>query len=218
MRHGPSNHPQTLEETMPTDLRRAARTLAVTTFLAVTACAETPTGTLTETPQPAFTETAAGFAVVPLLLRAPDGSDSGAWGNLVVFVGALAPPNPCGEMMTLATVAVCGVIHNPDGELLTGGMLIVQTSRDAAPVTLQFTVPPNPCLTYEVRTVAAPDFGSTGLELPAVQVVFNSESGDIVSFETAPGPPDHPGGVNREPDLPPNPCLISLGGRAGGEV
>jgi hypothetical protein len=130
-------------------------------------------------------------------------------------VGALAPPNPCGELLTLATVAVCGVIHNPNGELLTGGMLTVQTSRDAAPVTLQFTLPPNPCLTYQVRAVAAPDFGSTGLELPAVQIVFHLESGDIVSFETAPGPPDHPGGVNREPDVPPNPCLITLGGRAG---
>jgi hypothetical protein len=216
---------------MPIDPHRITLCLALP--LALSACTESPTATTTtpDSEQPpaaytetaALTETAAGFIVVPLQLRPAEGSELATWGNMLIILGT-APPNPCNESLELATVAVCGVIHNPGGGLLTGGTLSVQTSPDAAPVVLQLEAPPNPCLTYHVRGAAAPDLGFTGLELPAVQVVFNSEQGDIVSAiagspESQPGPPNDWGSVIATapgpPDAPPNPCLITLGGRVG---
>ena len=210
---------------MPIDSHRAVPALAIV-LLAVSACTESPTATTAtigaEHPPAAFSKTAAGFVVVPLQLRPAEGSGSGSWGNMMNLVGTSLPPNPCSEGLELATVAVCGVIHNPGGGLLTGGELSVQASPDALPVVLQFTVPPNPCLTYHVRGAATPHLDFTGLELPAVQVVFTSEQGDIVSVipgpESQPGPPNDwesvIGATPGPPDAPPNPCLITLGGRA----
>ena len=217
---------------MSIDLRRAAPARALVTLLVLSACAESPTATTTgglgEPQLAAFSETGTGFAVVPLRLSAAEGSESTAWGNLVVFVGTLAPPNPCVGTVELATIAVCGVIHHPGGVNLTGGTLRVQATRDATPVLLEFILPPNPCLTYQVRAAAAPDLGTFGPELPAVQVVFTSEQGEIVS--TNPGPPDNPEWVNPgppndpgsgvgsqpgPPNAPPNPCLITFAERAG---
>jgi hypothetical protein len=195
-------------------------------LLAVSGCTESPTATTAtigaEHPAAAFTETAAGFIVVPLQLRPAEGGALAVWGNVLVILGTAVPPNPCDEGLELATVAMCGVIHNLGGGLLTGGLLTVQARPDAAPVELQLTVPPNPCLTYQVRGAAAPDLGFTGLELPAVQLVFTSEHGDIVSSipgpESQPGPPNDWGsvieGTPGPPDAPPNPCLITFGGRA----
>jgi hypothetical protein len=211
---------------MPIDSHRVVtrRAALVPLLLAMGGCTESPT-----TPAPtfdhsraAFTATAAGFIVVPLQLRPAEGSTIAAWGNVLVMLGTALPPNPCSEGFALATVALCGVIHNPGGGLITGGLLSVQPRPDAAPVELQLTAPPNPCLTYQVRGAAAPDLGFTGLELPAVQLVFTSEHGDIVSSipgpESQPGPPNDWGsvieGTPGPPDAPPNPCLITLGGRA----
>lgn len=203
---------------MTLDLFRAIRAPALL-LLALSACAETPA--VTEPLAPAFVETEAGFAVLPLQLRATTEEAAGTWGNLVVFVGTLAPPNPCTGTFELTTLAVCGIIHHPGGTNLTGGMLTLQTSPDAAPIRLQFTVPPNPCTTYQVRALAAPDLGTNGLELPAVQIEFYTGSGIILSSqpgppnsEATPGPPDSeatPG----PPNAPPNPCLITLGTRIG---
>ena len=211
---------------MPIDSHRAVPALAAfaPVLIAVSACTESPTATTLDAEHPvaAFTETAAGFVVVPLQLRPAEGSGVGTWGNMLIILGTALPPNPCNEGLELATIAVCGVIHNPGGGLLTGGELSVQASPDALPVVLQFTAPPNPCLTYHVRGAAAPDLGFAGLELPAVQVVFNSEQGAIVSVipgpDSQPGPPNDWGsvieGTPGPPDAPPNPCLITLGGRA----
>jgi hypothetical protein len=182
-------------------------------------CAETPTApTLADPSGPAFGLSAGGFSVQNLLLRPAEGSSATAWGELTVFVGALAPPNPCGEKLVAATVIACGVINNPGGELLEGGFLLVLAAPDAEPVRLEFTLPPNPCLTYLVSASAlVPELATVGLELPAVQVEFTTTAegrvpGTIVSVGATPGPPNlHPGGVN-DPGtaVPPNPCLVGF--------
>jgi hypothetical protein len=198
------------------DRRRAATSALAATVLAVAACADAPTAVPTEPLSPSFAVGEAGFVTIPLLLRAPDGSESTAWGNATVFAGVLVPPSPCGETHAVATIAVCGMIHNPAGELLTGGTLTVR-SGDGAPVVLEFAFPPNPCLRYAVRAVAGPDLGTERITLPAVQLVFETEAGAVVS--ATPGPPNEPaldvGGTPGPPDAPPNPCLISFGGRTG---
>lgn len=133
-----------------------------------------------------------------------------------MFVGTLAPPNPCvTSVVANPTLVVCGVIHNPSRERLTGGTLLVQANPDARPVLLEFAVPPNPCLTYEVRAAAAADFGTGAtVRLPAVQAVFTFESGDIISVSATPGPPDGPGNRLVDRGHPPNPCLVSFSGVA----
>jgi hypothetical protein len=199
--------------------RSVARALSAAALVISSACQDVPTAPDSDGTAMKLADSEAGFVVVPLQLRAVEGSESSMWGSVVVFVGTLAPPNPCGETLQLATVALCGILHNPDGELLTGGALRVQTRVDATPLVLELTVPPNPCLTYQVQAVASPDLSLAGLTLPAVQVVFSSEQGEIVSVQATPGPPNDPSldldGTPGPPDAPPNPCLITFDVRAG---
>jgi hypothetical protein len=190
--------------------RLATRTCAVGLLgllgLAI-GCAETPTApTLVEPSGSAFDLSASGFSVQHLHLRPAEGSSATAWGE-------------CGETLVATTVVACGVIHNPGGELLEGGFLLVLAAPDAEPVRLEFTHPPNPCLTYLVSASAlVPELATVGLELPAVQVEFTTTAegrlpGTIVSVSATPEPPNlHPGGVNADPgtSLPPNPCLVGF--------
>jgi hypothetical protein len=206
---------------MRTHTFRGSRALARAAVLTlIAACADTPTtpsAPLLATSHVTLASAESGFEVLNLHLRPADDSESGAWGQLTVFVGTLVPPNPCLTTVEIATVAVCGVIHNPGEELLTGGALIVQASPDARPVTLELTLPPNPCLTYRIVAAATPDLGTTDVSLPAVQAVFTFEQGTIV--ESQPGPPNDPsasiGTAPGPPDAPPNPCLVGLDVRQG---
>jgi hypothetical protein len=189
-------------------------TLLVGYLVLPAACAESPFAPITPAAVAAPATSAAGardFFVVPLQLRPEGGDELAAWGELTVFVGALLPPNPCLPAVQGAALMVCGVIHNPEEQLLTGGMIIVHTRSDASPIRFDFAAPPNPCLTYLVRA-AATDAGMAGLlSLPAVQAVFTFEDGSLVS---------HTGGVNvaggaargdgGPAELPPNPCIVAF--------
>lgn len=186
--------------------RHAALLLSLT---AAAACGEAPTSSPEAAPS-APSLSAHGFSVTQLWLRS-ETEELNAWGVLLVKVGPLAPPNPCGLTLDGASVAVCGVIHNPEGVLFTGGTLRITVGlRD---VELDFSVPPNPCRVYVVRAIASPDLGGDRLELPAVQVEFTTERGRIVAW-TAPGPPDIGDGKGFDrtisPDAPPNPCLMEF--------
>jgi hypothetical protein len=132
------------------------------------------------------------------------------WGVLHVMVGSLAPPNPCGVWQEGATLVVCGVIHNPEGVLLTGGTLrLLGELRD---LELDFALPPNPCLTYHIRATASPDLGDRGLELPAVQPEFTTVEGRIAGSAVPHAPSIGPEGLDRDAsfDAPPNPCLVEF--------
>lgn len=195
--------------------RGALATLLAVLLALPAACTETPTSP----PAPASTAVlamsvvgASDFSPVPLQLRPGEGSELRAWGELTVFVGSLVPPNPCLHAVQDPTLIVCGVIQNPDAQLLTAGTLIVQATREGPRVQIDFAVPPNPCLTYLVSGAAAADLGTGALlELPAVQAVFTFERGFLVSA--------HPGGVNvpegggrttGDTQAPPNPCVIDI--------
>ena len=178
-------------------------------FAAVIACSEAPTATsVATTSVPALSSHE--FSPGRLWLSS-ESEELNAWGVLHVVTGPLLPPNPCGVTQEGATLVVCGVIHNPEGVLLTGGTL--RLLGDLRDVELDFGAPPNPCLTYRIRATASPDLGDRGLELPAVQVEFTTERGRLLGSGT-PGPsnigPD--GGFDREasPDHPPNPCLVEF--------
>lgn len=200
---------------------RGARALTAGTLIGlVTACAEAPTTPPLAAPDdPAFALEASGFSVLHVHLRPAEGSESTAWGELTVFVGALHPPNPCVRVEQNLTVIVCGVIHNPGGEPLTSGFLTVLADGNARPVEHEFALPPNPCLTYLIRASSAADLGAEGLGLPAVQAVFTLEPGTIVSVEGTPGPPNDPsagrGADATSPDAPPNPCVVGFATRQG---
>lgn len=206
---------------MRTSRYSGARALAAAALLGLAAaCAEAPTTLSLAAPtDAALDRSASGFSVVHLRLRPAEDSESSASGELTVFVGVLLPPNPCGETLQEATIAVCGVIRNPGDEELIGGFLIVQASRDAAPVRLEFAVPPNPCLTYLVQASIAADLGTEKVGTPTVQAEFTFEGGTIVSLNPQPEPPSGPGGRRGTnagpPNAPPNPCLVGFATRTG---
>ncbi|HSJ62474.1 MAG TPA: hypothetical protein VK922_01090 [Gemmatimonadaceae bacterium] len=176
---------------------------------AATACGDAPTSS-SEAATSAPTLSAHEFSVAPLWLRS-DTEALDAWGVLLVMVGPLHPPNPCGLTLEGASVAVCGVIHNPEGALFTGGTLRI--TGGLHDVELDFSLPPNPCLAYVVRAIASPDLGGDRLELPAVQVEFTTERGRLATW-SMPGPPNLGDGEGFDrtisPDAPPNPCLLEF--------
>jgi hypothetical protein len=187
---------------------RHRRSAALTMTLILTAaCADTgPTEPAAESDGPALS--ASGMTVIPLQLRST--GESSLWGELLVQVGVLHPPNPCLVELSDVTVIVCGVIHNPGGEFLKQGTLTLFLS-DSRTLQLEFVAPPNPCLTYLVRAAAAPDLGTPGLSLPAVQVEFATERGALVSVRSQAEPPNLIAGlVDGSPAAPPNPCVIQL--------
>jgi hypothetical protein len=137
------------------------------------------------------------FTIVQVHLRPAEGSDSQAWGKLQVWTG-FVPPNPCVAGLEGSAVAVCGLIHNPGGEIFTSGLVSVVTGPDAEPIVLRFDAPPNPCRTSLLRG-ATPVLSTPGP--PDVEASFLSSAGEIVSAN--PGPPDEPfAGTPGPPDEP----------------
>jgi hypothetical protein len=170
---------------------------------------------------PSFSE-ASGFEAVNLQLRPAEASEATMWGELTLLVGV--PPNPiCRQDTADATIAVCGVIHNPDLQSLEGGELRLTFSRTGGEVLLRFEAPPNPvCDTYLVNAVATVPLPEQNPGPPNVDVVFRSNLGSIVGGN--PGPPTlNPGpptGREQNPGPPVNPeanpgppqCQITFAG------
>src|SRR5688500_14661337 len=139
--------------------------------------------------QPSFSEAESGFSVLNVQLRPADGSAATMWGELTMFFGPLHPPNPiCGHNVIDATVAACGVIHNPDRHSLEGGELRATFSRTGSEILVRFAFPPNPiCTTYQVRASASLPAVQANPGPPQIDVLFRTSTGAIVG--TNPGPP-----------------------------
>ena len=141
---------------------------------------------------PRLSEAASGFVVTNVQLRSAEGNSSTMWGELTVFIGALFPPSPiCAQNDALATVAVCGVIHNPGGESLEGGEITLASGEPGREILLRFALPPNPvCPTYEVRAASSVLLTETNPGPPNIAVFFVTSAGEIVGV--SPGPPNSP--------------------------
>jgi hypothetical protein len=162
---------------------------------------------------PSFSEAESGFSVLNVQLRPAEGSAATMWGELTMFFGPLHPPNPICEHDAIdATVAVCGVIHNPDLESLEGGELRATFSRTGGEILLRFAVPPNPiCPTYQVRASASLPAVQQNPGPPVVDVLFRTSMGSIVGLN--PGPPTaQPGPPNSEAQPGPPDCQVTFAG------
>jgi hypothetical protein len=133
------------------------------------------------------------------------------WGELTVFTGVEHPPNPiCEHGVVGATVAICGVINNPDRESLEGGDFTATFGRTGQQIVLRFAVPPNPiCETYLVRAASSTPLVEQNPGPPQVDVSFRTSVGSIVGGN--PGPPTlNPGpptGTEAQPGPPNDPAL-----------
>jgi hypothetical protein len=174
--------------------------------------------------RPRFSETESGFSVVNVQLRPADGSAATMWGGLTMLFGALHPPNPICEHDAIdATVAVCGVIHNPDLQSLEGGELRATFSRTGSEILLRFAFPPSPvCPTYQVRASASLPAVQINPDLPQVDVLFRTSTGSIVGGNPGPptvqpGPPNDTEGQPGPPNNPeqnpgPPTCQVTFAG------
>jgi hypothetical protein len=175
-----------------TGRRRAVRAACLAGLVGL-GCDAPVAGPQTDTTSwPRLSEAASGFFVTNVQLRSAEGSSSTMWGELTVFTGALLPPNPvCPQNDALATVAVCGVIHNPGGESLEGGELTLAFGETGQEILLRFATPPNPvCPTYQVRAASSVSLTETSPGPPNIAVFFVTSAGEIVGV--SPGPPDSP--------------------------
>ena len=173
--------------------------------------------------QPHFSTSEDGFVVTTVQLRPAADSDATMWGELTVFVGVEHPPNPiCEHGVIGATVAVCGVIHNPDLQSLGTGDLTATFSRTGGQIVLRFAAPPNPiCPTYQVRAASSVPLPEQNPGPPTLDVSYITNFGSIVGSQ--PGPPTQnpgpPTGTESDPGPPnswaqPGPpnCEITLAG------
>lgn len=148
---------------------------------------------------PAFQSTAAaasvtganGFAVTTLRLQSPFGGGSTMRGVFHATFGTFYPSRPCGGtfLPAVQSLAVCTIINNPDGELLTGGVIVLHPPNPNEPITLPITVafPPRPCRSYQIRGfVALPPGPPLAPDTP-ITASFASDVGVIVTIP--PGPP-----------------------------
>ncbi len=148
---------------------------------------------------PAFQSTAAaasatganGFAVTTLRLRSPIGGGSTMWGVFHATFGTFYPPSPCAGtfLPAVQSVAVCTIIHNPDGEVLTGGEVVLHPPEPGEPiaVAIRALFPPSPCRSYLIRgSVAFPPSPALSAGTP-ITASFSSDLGVIRTIP--PGPP-----------------------------
>ena len=152
--------------------------------------------------RPSFSE-ASSFEVAQVQLRPAEGSEATMWGELTLLVGF--PPNPiCRQETADATIALCGVIHNPDLQSLEGGELRLTFSRTGGEVLLRFAHPPNPiCHTFLVNAVAHMPLIEANPGPPQVDVLFRTNLGSIVSIQ--PGPPTIQPGPPNNREVNPGP-------------
>jgi hypothetical protein len=164
---------------------------------AVLAGCQAPAGPAESAPAFQQTATAASatgandFAVTTLRLRAPFGGASTMSGVFHATFGTFFPPSPCAGTFLPAVqgVAICTVIHNPDGELLTGGEVVLHPPSPNEPITLRITaaLPPSPCRSYLLRGfVERPPSPNLPASTP-ITASFTSDAGVIVTIP--PGPP-----------------------------
>jgi len=174
-----------------------------------------------ETLQPSFSTSESGFVVTTVQLRPAADSDATMWGELTLFVGV--PPNPiCEHNVIGATIAVCGVIHNPDLQSLGTGELTATFSRTGGQVLLRFSAPPNPvCPTYQVRAASSVPLPEQNPGPPDIDVSFATSAGAIVGSNPGPpqlnpGPPTdtegNPGPPNSWAQPGPPDCQITFAG------
>jgi hypothetical protein len=132
-----------------------------------------------------------GFAVTTLRLRSPIGGGSTMWGVFHATFGTFYPPSPCvGTFLpAVQSVAVCTIIHNPGGEQLTGGEVVLHPPSPNEPITIPIRAafPPSPCRSYLIRgSVAFPPSPALASDTP-ITASFSSDAGVIVTIP--PGPP-----------------------------
>ena len=142
---------------------------------------------------PAFQSTAAaasatganGFAVTTLQLRPPIGGTSTMWGVFHATFGTFYPPSPCRGTFVSPNqgVAVCTIIHNPGGELLTGGVIVLHPPEPGEPITARISAafPPSPCRSYLIRGSVAPPLNPALAADTPITASFFSDAGVIVT-------------------------------------
>jgi hypothetical protein len=128
----------------------------------------------------------------PALQRAATAaSATGANGFAVTTLRTFYPPSPCvGTFLpAVQSVAVCTIIHNPGGEQLTGGEVVLHPPSPNEPITIPIRAafPPSPCRSYLIRgSVAFPPSPALASDTP-ITASFSSDAGVIVTIP--PGPP-----------------------------
>jgi hypothetical protein len=143
------------------------------------------------------TSTAAAndFAVTTLRLRSPIGEPSTMFGVFQATFGTFFPPSPCAStfLPAVQSVALCAVVHDPDGELLTGGEIALHPAGTAEPVVVRISAayPPSPCLNYLIRgSVPVPADQTLAPDTP-ISASFFSDAGTIVTVPPGPQPSDY---------------------------
>ena len=142
---------------------------------------------------PLFSMGRNGFQVVNLHVGADvvAGSTSRIRGPLQIRFGTRYPPNPCipnpGPPDAPALV-VCGVLHNPGGETLTGGELRIGDTRTGQVVRFGLSAPPNPCnRLFIAGTLAVPGM-ATNPGPPDISATFTTLDGQQLRTWRAHGP------------------------------
>ena len=113
------------------------------------------------------------------------------WGVFHATFGGFYPPSPCAGTFLPAgqSVALCTIINNPRGELVTGGAIVVHPPSPNEPITVRIgtALPPGPCRSYLIRgSIALPPSPALAPDTP-ISASFSSDAGAIVTIP--PGPP-----------------------------
>lgn len=142
------------------------------------------------------TSTAAAndFAVTTLRLRSPIGAPSTMFGVFQATFGTFFPPSPCTStsLPAVQSVALCAVINDPDGELLTGGKIALHPAGTEEPVEVRISAayPPSPCLHYLIRGSVPVPAGQSFAPNTPISASFFSDAGTIVTVPPGPQPSD----------------------------